>query len=94
MNHVKLILCKFPSIVCTFFLQKIVTYSGSIWANLNITHNFPLFYITFLNMSSLEAKTNLKAFQYVLGRLNFSLKVLKDRIDDNKQVQEVTVRRM
>jgi hypothetical protein len=45
-------------------------------------------------MSSLEAKTNLKAFQYVLGRLNFSLKVLKDRIDDNKQVQEVTVRRM
>jgi hypothetical protein len=89
MNHLQI-----PFNCMHIFPPKICNIFTSIWANLNITHNFSLFYITFLNMSFLEAKTNLKAFQYYLGRLNFSLKVLKDRVNDNRLVQEVTIRRM
>jgi hypothetical protein len=42
-------------------------------------------------MSSPKEEANLRAFQCFLERLIFSSKILRDRINDNRQVPKVAI---
>jgi hypothetical protein len=42
-------------------------------------------------MSSPKEKASLRAFQCFLKRLNFSSKILKNKINDNRQVPKVAI---